>query len=52
MVEQTSDLDDVKTRRLRDIIEEGWDIFLRVVEGNIVLTAVVVKFNFVHRNKL
>ncbi|KAF9076123.1 RAVE protein 1 C terminal-domain-containing protein [Rhodocollybia butyracea] len=41
VVEQTSDLDDVKTRRLRDIVEEGWDIFLHVVEGNIVLTAVV-----------
>ncbi|KAE9408257.1 WD repeat-containing protein [Gymnopus androsaceus JB14] len=36
------EIDDVKTRRLRDIKDEGWDLFLRVVEnGGIVLTAVV-----------
>lgn len=36
-------LDDVKTRRLQDIKEEGWDLFLRVVEnGGIILTAIAV----------
>lgn len=36
-------LDDVKTRRLQDIKEEGWDLFLRVVEsGDIIITAIAV----------
>ncbi|KAJ4485959.1 RAVE protein 1 C terminal-domain-containing protein [Lentinula aciculospora] len=36
-----SELDDVKTRTLQDIQEEGWDLFLRVIEdGGLVLTAV------------
>ncbi|GAW06008.1 wd repeat protein [Lentinula edodes] len=41
LLNQDPDLDDVKTRTLRDIQEEGWDLFLRVIEdGCLVLTAV------------
>lgn len=43
LLNQDPDLDDVKTRTLRDIQEEGWDLFLRVIEdGCLVLTAVAV----------
>lgn len=43
LLNQDSDPDDVKTRTLRDIQEEGWDLFLRVIEdGSLVLTAVAV----------
>ncbi|KAJ3750593.1 RAVE protein 1 C terminal-domain-containing protein [Lentinula detonsa] len=38
---RVSSLDDVESRTIRDIQEEGWDLFLRVIEdGGLVLTAV------------
>ncbi|KAJ3966484.1 RAVE protein 1 C terminal-domain-containing protein [Lentinula raphanica] len=40
-------LDDAKSRTIRDIQEEGWDLFLRVVgDGGLILTAVA---NIDHR---
>ncbi|KAI0041796.1 WD repeat-containing protein [Auriscalpium vulgare] len=41
------DVDDTKTRRVRDIKEDGWDLFLRVLsDGSIVVRAVA---NIDHR---
>ncbi len=38
--------DNVRTRRIQDIKEEGWDLFLRVLgDGSIVVTAVTVSLS-------
>jgi len=35
--------DDARTRRIREIKEEGWDLFLRILaDGSLVVTAVAV----------
>lgn len=41
--------DDTRHRRVREIKEEGWDLFLRVLsDGSLVVQAVVVSYNTVH----
>lgn len=36
--------DDARSRRIREIKEEGWDLFLRVLgDGSVVVTAVAVR---------
>ena len=38
--------DDARTKRIQDITEEGWDLFLRVLgDGSIVVTAVAVSYD-------
>lgn len=39
--------DDVRSRRIKDILEEGWDLFLRTLaDGSIVVTAVAVSSQY------
>ena len=38
-------LDDARRRKAQEIIEEGWDLFLRVLsDGSVIITAVAVSF--------
>ncbi|KAI0316614.1 WD repeat-containing protein [Amylostereum chailletii] len=41
ILRDVSDVEDAKTRRARDITEEGWDLFLRIVsDGSLVVKAI------------
>jgi hypothetical protein len=43
ILKDKSDPEDGRTRRLGELEEEGWDLFLRVLgDGSIVVTAVAV----------
>lgn len=43
VLEETHEEEDAQRRRAREIIEEGWDLFLRVMgDGSVLVTAVAV----------
>ena len=43
--------EDARRRRVREIAEEGWDLFLRVLgDGSLVVQAVAVRCNSQHRS--
>jgi hypothetical protein len=49
ILKDQSELEDARSRRIKEIIEEGWDLFLRVLEdGSVVITAVAVSSHFPH----
>lgn len=50
ILKQQPDTDDVRRRRVKEIKDEGWDLFLRVLaDGSLVVTAVAVSYTIIPR---